>query len=466
MTPRTMAPRTVGTFSPCLAGVLAIGFPTGPLALARSNLTITAAVIGFCIALGALRELIRERSGPRRESPPPRLDSPNSGRLRIVHVLSHTDATRGGAIQALSLAREQRRAGHDVLVIANNRTNKKSIHSTFHAWISDQLPFRFIAMGASQRVMLAPRSVLRLRRMLLEWNPDVVHVHRDRALLYTLAASIGMKRWVLISQRGTTRRFRHWLIARAHRSRRLAQIIAVAQAVKESLVEQGVDSEKVRVIYGSIDVDRFNPDRVDGRSVRAELKVRDGTLVVAALGELNPRKDPETYIEAFARVMKGRDDVLFIHAGDAKTDRREIFTRLGEERCGDRLRFLGWRADVPALLAAADVVVNTSVADEGLTGVVREALAMGRAVICTRTDGNPELVVDGVTGILVLPRNPDLLAARILELLANPALRSRLGAAGRARVLASMTLQIRAQQVELAYRNALARFVSAKLQSA
>ena len=157
--------------------------------------------------------------------------------------------------------------------------------------------------------------------------------------------------------------------------------------------------------------------------------------------------------------MNVRDDVVFIHAGDAKTDRRRLFTRLGKERCGDRLRFLGWRADVPALLAAADVVVNTSIADEGLTGVVREALAMERAVVCTRTDGNPELVSDRMTGILVPPREPEMLASAVLELLANPAFRAQLGTAGRKRVLELMTLPARTRRVETLYRSVLAEGV-------
>lgn len=454
MKPLSLRGGAVLAFAPCVAGPFALGFPAPALALSRSNVTVTAAVIALCVALGAIRELVANRRG-RRRALSPKHESRAVARLRIVHVLSHTDATRGGAIQALSLAREQQRAGHDVLIIANNRTNKKAIHPTFNSWMSGELPFRFVAMGASQRVMLSPWLVLRLRRMLREWRPDVIHMHRDRALLYTLAATIGINCGVLISQRGTTREFQHWLIARAHRSRRVSRIIAVARAVKDALVAQGVDSRKVLVIYGSIDVDRFNPNRVDGSSVRAGLGVPQGTRIVAAIGELNPRKDPATYIDSFARVLKSRDDVVFIHAGDAKAERREFFTRLGKEKCGEKLRFLGWRADVPELLAAADVVVNSSIADEGLTGVVREALAMGRAVVCTRTDGNPELVVDGETGVLVPPRDPEILARRILELLSSPSLRTQLGTTGRARVLESMTLAARSASVDAAYREAL-----------
>lgn len=434
------------------------------------HLTVAMASLSFAIALfGLVRVVLSRRSavaefvatralnrgsrGPVAVAPAPR--------LRIVHVLSHTDATRGGAIQALLLAREQQRAGHDVVVIANSKSRRRPAHSTFEPWIESGLVFRFLPMGAPQRVWMSPRSVMRMRSLLRSLPHDVVHVHRDRALLYVLAATAGMEVPALISQRGTTRRFRHVVIAVAHRSPCVHRIIAVAQAVKDSLVEQSVDAAKVEVVYGSFDVERFDPSRVDRMRVRRELGIADDQFVLLALGELNPRKDPATYIDAFARVMADHPNVVALHAGDAKSDRRAEYERLGAERCGDRLRFLGWRNDVPELLAAADVVVNASVGDEGLTGTVREALAMARPVVCTRTDGNPELIEDGVTGILVPRRRPEAMAQAIVALLADPSRRERLGAAGRERVLERMTLAVRVPRVERIYRDVLQERVQA-----
>lgn len=433
------------------------------LTVAMASLSLAIALFGLVRLVvtrrGAMTEYVATRAFDRVPTAP--IAAASEHRLRILHVLSHTDATRGGAIQALLLAREQQRAGHDVVVIANRKSRKRGAHATFQPWIDGGLRFHFLSMGAPQRVWMSPRGVMRLRSLLRTIPHDVIHVHRDRALLYVLAATTGMEPPALVSQRGTTRKFRHVVIAVAHRSPCVHRIIAVAQAVKDSLASQNVDARKIEVVYGSFDVDRFDPMRVDRARARHELGIADDQFVLLALGELNPRKDPATYIDAFARVMATHPNVVALHAGDAKSERRDEYERLGAERCGERLRFLGWRSDVPQLLAAADVVVNASVGDEGLTGTVREALAMGKAVVCTKTDGNPELIEDGVTGILVPRRKPDVMARAIETLLADPALRERLGAAGRERVLERMTLAVRVPRVERIYREVLAERMAA-----
>ncbi len=376
--------------------------------------------------------------------------------LRILHVLTHTDSTRGGAIQALLLANAQKARGHHVEVVANTWKRGAPFHETFRPWMERGLPFHFYGMHDPQGAWCPPAEALRFREFLRAGGFDVIHVHRDKALLFALASSVGIEVPAFVSQRGTTHAFRHRSVALAHRSRRVHRIVAVAQAVKDSLVEQGVDGTKIEVVYGSFDVDRFDPARVDHDRVRNELGVGPQTKIVAVLGELNHRKDPGTYLRAFGMLARKRDDVLFVHAGNATGPRKDEFFALGAKQCGDRLRFLGWRSDVPELLAAADIVVNASAKNEGLTGVVREALAMARAVVCTATDGNPEIVIDGETGKLVPPRDPAALAAAIASLLDDAALRERLGAAGRALVLAKMTNEVRDARVEAIYREVLA----------
>jgi glycosyltransferase involved in cell wall biosynthesis len=433
------------------------------LTLAMASLTFLIAVFGLVRVVESRRARLAESIATRvlARTPQPPIVVAGDRPLRIVHVLSHTDATRGGAIQALLLAREQQRAGHHVTVIANSKSRRREAHATFKPWSDAGLDFRMLPMGAPQRVWMSPRGVMRMRAMLKSIPHDVIHVHRDRALLYVLAATAGMEPPALISQRGTTRRFRHVVIAIAHRSPCVHRIIAVAQAVKDALVEQNVDAAKVDVVYGSFDVDRFDPQRIDRAAARKALRIAADQFVLLALGELNPRKDPATYIDAFARVMAQHPHVVALHAGDAKAERRAEYERLANERCGDRMRFLGWRSDVPELLAAADVVVNASVGDEGLTGTVREALAMAKPVVCTQTDGNPELVTDEVTGILVPRRKPGVMAEAIVRLMNDPALRERLGTAGRERVLERMTLAVRAPRVEQIYREVLASRSSA-----
>ncbi len=421
---------------------------------------LTIALGGVALLLG-LVGLVRAARSPIARRIAPLVVPDSTAPLRILHVLTHTDATRGGAIQALILAREQKARGHHVEVVANTWDAGTPVHATFRPWIEQGLEMHFHGMHDPQGVFCPPGEVLRFRSFLREREFDVVHVHRDKALLFTLAASFGLDVPVFASQRGTTHKFRHKSVALAHRSRRVHRIVAVASAVKDALVAQGVEARKVEVVYGSFDVDRFDPARVDRTRVRRELGITDDVKLVLVLGELNPRKDPPSFIRAFGILAERRKDVAFVHAGNAAEERKEKYFTLAQKKCGDRLRFLGWRGDVPELLAACDVFVNSSSRNEGLTGTVREALAMARAVVCTRTDGNPEIVLDGATGLLVPPREPELLADAIERLLDDPERRARLGAAGRALVLSKMTTAARATRVEEIYREVIRERVNA-----
>ncbi|MBA2246396.1 MAG: glycosyltransferase, partial [Gemmatimonadetes bacterium] len=105
-----------------------------------------------------------------------------------------------------------------------------------------------------------------------------------------------------------------------------------------------------------------------------------------------------------------------------------------------RVRWLGFREDVPAIMRALDLLVVPS-HYEGFGLVVAEAMAAGTAVIATRTSNFPELITDGIEGRLVPPRDPPALAETILELLHDPELRARMGRAGRERVRREFTLE-------------------------
>lgn len=366
--------------------------------------------------------------------------------LRILHVLSHGEVTRGGAFQALWLARAQRDAGHDVHIVFNAEP-RAPVHPSFAPFVAAGLPHEPFAMGKT-------RELLRFRRRLRALAPDVVHVHRDTALLFVWLASTGMKLPALISQRGTTHAFTSPLIRRVHRSPRVHRIVAVAAAVKDALVGFGVDARKIEVVYGSFDVERFTPTAGDRARVRAELGIGDSTALVVQVGHLNRKKAPRTFVRSIAAATKLLPDVVGVLVGKGKL--RERCEELAAElELGDRLRLLGFRRDIQDLYAAADVVVNSSTDSEGLTGVLREALAMERPVVATAVDGNPELVRPGETGLLVPPRDPEAMARAIAELVRDPVRAATMARAGRALVLSLMHPDVRVRRTEAVYRSVL-----------
>jgi glycosyltransferase involved in cell wall biosynthesis len=123
----------------------------------------------------------------------------------------------------------------------------------------------------------------------------------------------------------------------------------------------------------------------------------------------------------------------------------------------NRLHWAGFREDLPQILAASDVCVHAATAGEGVTGVVREALAMAKPVVVTDVGGNCELVRDSQTGLLVPPRDPEALAQGMLRLVAAPTEAAALGRAGRRLVEEHFSHEVKAARMEQLYLDILQR---------
>jgi glycosyltransferase involved in cell wall biosynthesis len=189
----------------------------------------------------------------------------------------------------------------------------------------------------------------------------------------------------------------------------------------------------------------------NGIELPAELPARASAtepptlLEIARLCEIKGQRE---LIDALAR-MEHPDARLQLAGDDIEQGGayRSLLERQASERgVADRVAFLGYRADVPALIAAASVVVLPSWI-EGLPLVLLEAMAAGVPVVATAVGGTPELVVDGDTGLLVPPRDPGALASALDSLLADPARAEALGAAGRRRAEESFDADTAASQI-------------------
>jgi glycosyltransferase involved in cell wall biosynthesis len=148
-----------------------------------------------------------------------------------------------------------------------------------------------------------------------------------------------------------------------------------------------------------------------------------------------------------------RARLLFVGANARK---KEILRKKAATRgLTDRVSVLLYREDVPEILAASDVCVDASYAGLGITGTLREALAVETAVIGTDLEGNPELIEDGETGLLVPPRNPEALANALLRLIEHPDLAKAIAHAGRERVVTTFSQEVKVLRTEALYRRLL-----------
>lgn len=216
---------------------------------------------------------------------------------------------------------------------------------------------------------------------------------------------------------------------------------AASSAIKEGFLGTPpfMPPERIEVLPPGVDVARFHPG-VDGAGVRAEAGIAPDAPVVALIARFQDVKGHDVF-QAMARIVgQSLPQARFIVAGEnTQTSADETYkagileTARTDPLLKDSLRYLGFRADAERVIAAADVVVCSS--DFESYGMVNvEAMASGRPVVSTRRGGPSETVVNGETGFLVDPRDAPALAARALRLLRDPALRARMGAAGRARV--------------------------------
>ena len=193
-------------------------------------------------------------------------------------------------------------------------------------------------------------------------------------------------------------------------SRAVARIVAVCQAIKDDLVRQGLPAAKIDVVYSGTDTDWFDPARASGSAVRQELGLETATPLVTQIGVREP-KGNDDLLRAFARVRAARPDARLLLVG-ARPEKRaplEALARAGG--LGDAVTIWGYRDDVPDVLAAAQVSVDASYEGLGITGTLRESLAMETPVVATRAMGNPELVGHEAHGLLVPPRDPEAIAA-------------------------------------------------------
>ena len=225
-------------------------------------------------------------------------------------------------------------------------------------------------------------------------------------------------------------------------------ILANAEAVKERLLTEGYDRQKIQVIHNGIVASRYNKRAKDGRLHREFGLPRDAPLV-GVFSRLIQNKGIEYFLEAVkicaARAPKAR--FLIVGGGFHKDELEKQAAALG---MGDRLIFTGFRLDVPDILSEVTISVLPSLS-EGLSNALLESMAAGVPVVATRVGGNPEAMEEGVTGLLVPPADALSLADGICRLLENPELAASFGRAGRKRVNERFSLDRMVQATERLY---------------
>ncbi|HIE94323.1 MAG TPA: glycosyltransferase family 1 protein [Acidobacteria bacterium] len=289
------------------------------------------------------------------------------------------------------------------------------------------------------------RAAWKLSRVLRMMRPTVVHAHDAHAVtMVALARSLGRLEPpppILMSRRVDfhIRRnaFSRWKYGQIDR------FLCASDAIRAMLVGDGIAAERTTTVHDGVDLDHVAATpRLDAH---AELWLPSGAPLVGNVAALVPHKGHRYLITAAAIVIRSVPDARFVIVGEGEleTKLRKQIRDLHLER---HVLLAGFRPDALSLQKGFDLFALSSVT-EGMGSVLLDAMAIGQATVATRAGGIPEVVVDGRTGVLVPVRDAPALASAIVSLLGDPDRRARLGAAARARVLESFSVERMVQRV-------------------
>ena len=381
-----------------------------------------------------------------RISASPRLRVSASAPLSILQVLEKGLFTTGSVVQMFQLAKGLSGRGHRVAVVSRPEGDVPER--------AGEAGLDFLPLPLKHEFDLG--SALRLARVYDERAVDVVHVHKGIAHSVALFATFfSRRRPVVVVNRGVS--FPLDAFNRIKYHVRMDAAVTVCEDIKKVIVSSGkLPPEKVHVIYAGVDLARFDPGKTDRDRVRREWGVGPEETLLLQVGA-REWKGWKGLIRAAARLApefpRLRTAVVACE-DDAKKAEVSAFARgIGIEGL---VLPIGFRADMPDVLAASQIVADLSYEGLGITGTLREAMALGVPVVASAAGGNPELVVNGESGLLVAPRDPAALAAAVRRLLTEPGLASRLSRGGRERVEKGFSSEIRVDRIEALYTRLIA----------
>ena len=350
--------------------------------------------------------------------------------MKILHVETGRHLY-GGPQQVIYLARALRDLGHDNLIVCPPGSGIDN------AARAAALPVRNLFCAGDLDLPFA----YRLTQFIGQVKPDIVHCHSRRGadVLGGLAASFADVPAV-VSRRVDNTEMR--LVA-ALRYRPFRKVIAISEAIARELRDRGVEEERLAVIRSAVDVDRF-AQRADCTGFRRQYGVPDGALLIAAAGQLIPRKGHRYLLQAAAELRADHAGLRVLIFGEGQLH-GQLQAQAESLGIADIVTLAGFREDLDDYVGCFDIFVHPALA-EGLGVAALKAAAAGAPVVGFAAGGLAEAVVHGETGLLVPPQDAGALRAAIAALMADEALRTRLGSAGRKRMQDDFSIATMAQK--------------------
>lgn len=314
-------------------------------------------------------------------------------------------------------------------------------------------------------ISFSPRLTRELAALVKAEKPDIVHTHgslsgriaarmRKIPVVYTKHGQVRTpdRRGIASSQAGPFTRLVNRVATRVLADR----VIAVSDRVRKELEDSGIQPSMITVIPNGIDLSPYRQKAKRTSKAKAADADAQGkrSFLIGTVARLSPEKGIDTLLDAAKIVVTSYPSARFVIAGTGPLE-RELAQKVRDLRLENCVRMVGFVDNVPGLFSGLDLYVLPS-DTEGIPLALLEAMAAGLPVVATRVGGVPEVVVDGVTGFLVPPRQPKALAQAIVRLLVDPDLAKSMGASGRERAESMFDARVTAERTVQVYRDVLA----------
>lgn len=357
-------------------------------------------------------------------------NTPADPRPVVMHVL-HTLQRAGAEVLVRDLSADLNNEFRSVVVALDGAG---PLESELHQM---EIPVHIL----DRREGIDWRCAWNLARLIRRHRIDILHAHQYTPLTYcAMARLLGAGGFRLVfTEHGRhypdERRFKRVAVNRLALIPLCDRITAVGHAVAAALTKfEDIPADRIDVIHNGIDPARLaDPDpQQTGEQIRHSLGLAARETVILQVGSLRPVKDHLTALHALAqlRCMNRRAKLLLAGDGPLRDELIHLCHRLD---ISDLVLFLGSRPDVAALWQAADIGLLTS-RSEGVSVALLEGMAAGKPIVATDVGGNPEIVLDQVTGLLAPPGRPTAVAQSLARFIDDPSLRLAMGQCGAQRV--------------------------------
>lgn len=331
------------------------------------------------------------------------------------------------------------------------RERGASITLVFAEQIRDDLAQRFRATGATVEVANYNDGrvsyLKRLREIIARYEVSLVHVcFFDYFSAVPWLARLSGARHILFEQlnsgelTATSWKKRLLQLRGALATHPAVKVIAISNFVKEQLVESGIPAGKLIVRHLGVDTNRFFPDAKAREGWAEELAIQPDEVIISTVSVLRAFKNPQTIIQACGLLAKQSVPFKLLVAGDGAmlSELQQLAEELG---VAERIHWLGYCSDPASLLQASDIFVLASTG-EAFGLVLTEAMACGVPVVGSRSGAIPEIVDEGVTGLLATPGDADSFTAAIQKLARDKHLQQEMRARGLERVRQKFNVEV------------------------